>query len=217
MTENSLRKQLLINVPWTVLSKHCFYLYCSSCVTAADRPQRRSSVSHAAWSHARSIAATADVRYACADPIQVNAVRSITRTTNQRQCKRTAIAGCTVNAENLGLVGRESYRAHAFCANKRLVSKSTLAIVSIWFGGSRRGWGVTCRNIRTLQYHFYQVAFIKTSYQSCRNVCKYNILTVWHSRNNLFTTNQPTVPNLFILLLWVYRAQKARLEKCTDM
>ncbi len=51
--------------------------------------------------HVRSIAETADVRYACTGPIQVNAVRSTTRTTNRRQRKRTAIAGFTVNAVNL--------------------------------------------------------------------------------------------------------------------
>ncbi len=33
--------------------------------------------------------------------IQVSAVRSIMRTANLRQCKRTAVAGCTVNAGDL--------------------------------------------------------------------------------------------------------------------
>ncbi len=92
-------------------------------VTAADLPQTRST------------AATADVRYTRAALIQVNAVRSITRTTNQRLCKRTTVARYAVNAENLKLVGRESYRAHAFCANKHLVPKSTLANVPFWLGG----------------------------------------------------------------------------------
>ncbi len=34
-------------------------------------------------------------------PIQENAVRSITRTTNQRPCKPTAVAGITINVDNL--------------------------------------------------------------------------------------------------------------------
>ncbi len=48
--------------------------------------------------------------------IQVNAVRSITRTTNQRPYKWTAVAGFTVNTDDLGLAGRQSYLEHAFCA-----------------------------------------------------------------------------------------------------
>ncbi len=125
----------------SVVIKQILIKTCSSCVTAADRPQTRSSVSAAAWPHARSIAATADLCYTCAAPIQVNVVRSITRTTNQRQRKRTAITGYTVNAENMTHVGRESYRAHAFWAIKRLVQKSTLAIVPLWFGGIETGLG----------------------------------------------------------------------------
>ncbi len=59
-------------------------LCCNSCVTAPDRPQTRSSVSAATWPHARSIATKADVRDTRTPSLQVNALRSITRTTNQR-------------------------------------------------------------------------------------------------------------------------------------
>ncbi len=51
--------------------------------------------------HVRAIAATADVRYARVHPIQVSAVRSITRTSNQRLYKWTAVAGFTVNTDRL--------------------------------------------------------------------------------------------------------------------
>ncbi len=83
------------------------------------------------------------MRYTRVAPIQVNAIRSITRTTNQRQGKRIAVAGYTVNANNLTLVNRESYLAHAFCANKRLVQKLNFGHCAIliwgietWLGGN---------------------------------------------------------------------------------
>ncbi len=94
-----------------------------------------------------------NVRYTRTPPIRVNAAKSITRTTNQRPYKWTAVAGYTVNAESLTLVGRESYRAHAFCANKRLVPKSTLAIVPFWFGGIET-WLEVIRRSTAITHHW---------------------------------------------------------------
>ncbi len=67
----------------------------------------------------RFIAKTAGVRYTRAAPIQINAVRSITRVSNQRQCMRTTAAGYTVNGENLTLVGLTERTPYAH--SKRVV------------------------------------------------------------------------------------------------
>ncbi len=74
------------------------------------------------WPQACSIAATADVRYTHAPPIQINAVRSVTRTTNQRPCKWTA-----VNADNLNT-----------CRSRVLPSARPLCLINVWF--NKRLW-----------------------------------------------------------------------------
>ncbi len=61
--------------------------YRSECVDAADFVVFGEYSIVAAWPLASSIAETADVRYTRAAPIQVNTLRSITRTTNQRPYK----------------------------------------------------------------------------------------------------------------------------------
>ncbi len=89
----------IIRFNWINNEVNLTYL-CSSSLTSSDRTRARSSVSAAAWPHARSIAETADVRYTRAAPIQVKTLRSITRTTNQRPYKWTAVASFAVNTNN---------------------------------------------------------------------------------------------------------------------